>query len=435
MVHESKEIRIVTNVVIDRRKNGKGKSTGNRQKFIKRSKELIKEAVKDAVNKKSITDITDSKGEIKIPSKGISEPHFRHGEGGDKHYILPGNDDKSVGDIIKKPEKGKGGGTDGSPDGEGEDEFTFNLTQEEFLDFFFEDLELPDMVKKQLKEIDTYKLKRAGFTTSGAPSNLNIIRSMRNALGRRMALQSPFQKEIDELKKKIEEHAGSSESMDELLELLIVAKRKRDGIPYIDDIDIRYNSFEKRPEPSTQAVMFCIMDVSGSMGEYEKDLAKRFFMLLYIFLKRYYEKIEVVFIRHHSTARECTEHEFFYDRESGGTKVSTALEVTAKIIKDRYSSANWNIYGAQASDGDNWDGDDCVSLLTESILPLVQYYAYVQVGRDTLYSNLFSSWNSEKPLWNDYKKIVDHFKNFAMDQIDTPKDIFPVFKELFKKKE
>ena len=427
----------MSNVIIDRRKNGKGKSTGNRQKFIRRSKELIKDAVKDAVNKKRITDIIDPNGEVNIPSKGISEPHFKHGSEGNKHYILPGNTDKSVGDIIEKPKNGKGGGgTEGSPDGEGEDEFAFTLTRDEFLDFFFEDLELPDLVKKQFKDLDSYKLKRAGYTTSGMPNNLNVLRSMRNALGRRMALQSPFQKEIDEIQKKIDNYDDSSEEhMDELLENLEIAKRKLDAVPFIDDIDIRYNSFEKKPNPTTQAVMFCIMDVSGSMGEYEKELAKRFFMLLYIFLKRHYEKTDVVFIRHHSTARECTEHEFFYDRETGGTKVSTALDLTAKIIKERYNTADWNIYCAQASDGDNWDGDDCLSILTENILPLVQYFAYVQVGRETLYNKFFATWNSEKPLWNSYKSIKDAYDNFAMDQIEEPKNIFPVFKELFKKKE
>lgn len=423
--------------IIDRRKNGKGKSSGNRQKFIKRSKDLLKEAVRDAVNKKQISDILDSSGEVKIPQKGISEPHFQHGEGGDRTYVLPGNKNKTVGDIIEKPQGGSGqGGTSGSPDGEGEDDFTFNLTREEFLDFFFDDLELPDMVKKQLRDLDSYKMKRAGFSTSGMPANLSVLRSMRNAFGRRVALQSPFKKEMDDLQIKIDSGDYNDQiELEELRMLFEEAKKKYDAVPYIDDIDIRYNLFEKKPMPVTKAVMFCLMDVSGSMGEYEKDLAKRFFMLLYVFLKRHYEKIEVVFIRHTTTARECTEQEFFYDRESGGTKVSSAIELTAKIIKERYNANDWNIYCAQASDGDNWEEDECVSVLTNDVLPLVQYFAYVQVGRDTQYSHFFSSWNGEKPLWNDYKKIIEAYENFAMDQIDEAKDIFPVFKELFKKKE
>lgn len=420
--------------IIDRRKNGKGKSSGNRQKFIKRSRDLIKDAVRDAVNNKQITDILDSDGEVKIPQKGVSEPHFRHGEGGDKTYVLPGNKDKSVGDLIVKPKGGEGGGTDGSPDGEGEDDFTFNLTREEFLDFFFDELELPNLVKKQLKDLESFKWKRSGYSTAGTPANLSVLRSMRNAIGRRMALQSPFKKEMSDIQKKIDsgEH---EEDLRELEELFEHAKKRYDSVPFIDDIDIRYNSFEKKPNPTTRAVMFCIMDVSGSMGEYEKDLSKRFFMLLYVFLKRHYEKIELVFIRHHSEARECTEHEFFYDKESGGTRVSTALVVLKDIIHERFNVADWNMYVAQASDGDNWGDDDPKPILINDILPFVQYYAYVQVGRDSQYSIWGARFTGDKPLWNDYQKLLDANENFAMDQIDEPKDIFPVFKELFKKKE
>lgn len=421
--------------VIDRRKNGKGKSTGNRQKFIKRSRDLIKEAVKDAVNKKQITDILGSDGEIKIPQKGINEPNFHHGQGGDRTYVLPGNKDRVVGDTIEKPKGGAGGGgTEGSDSGEGEDDFTFDLTQEEFLDFFFDDLELPNMVKKQLKDLENYKWSKAGFSSTGMPANLSVMRSMRNAIGRRLALQSPYEEEMEEIQAKID--SGKHDDDLEKLELMYEeAKERFESVPFIDDIDIRYNAFEKRPNPSTKAVMFCVMDVSGSMGEYEKDLAKRFFMLLYVFLKRHYEKIDVVFIRHHSTARECTEHEFFHDRESGGTMVSTALVVLRDIMKERYNTADWNMYVAQASDGDNFGNDAPVPILAEDILPFVQYFAYVQVGRDKQYQAFYSDWNGEKPLWNSYKAIVDGFENFAMDQIGEPKDIFPVFKELFKKKE
>ena len=421
--------------VIDRRKNGKGKSTGNRQKFIKRSRDLIKKAVREAIDKKQITDILGPDGEVKIPQKGISEPHFRHGEGGDRTYILPGNKDKSVGDLIEKPKSGGGsGGTEGAPDGEGEDDFTFNLTLEEFLDFFFDDLELPDLVKKQLKDMDAYKWARSGFTTSGMPANLSVIRSMRNALGRQIALQSPYFEEMEELQKKMDSGEYDDE-IEELEELYRTAKEHYDSVPFIDDIDIRYNSFQKKPNPSTKAVMFCVMDVSGSMGDYEKSLSKRFFMLLYVFLKRHYQKIEVIFIRHHSSAKECTEHEFFYDRESGGTVVSTALTLLADIIKKRYNTRDWNIYVAQASDGDNFYDDPVAPIMAEHILPFVQYFAYVQIGRDKIYSSFFSDFESDKPLWNDYIKLTDKFKNFAMDQIDEPKDIYPVFRKLFKKKE
>jgi len=429
--------------IIDRRKNGKYKSTTIRQKFIKRAKHQIKKAVKEAIEKRNISDIgtsNEDQNTISIPTKGINEPVFRHGNGGNREYVIPGNKDKIVGDTIPKPKGGKGGqGTEGSPDGEGEDDFVFTLTREEFLDFFFSDLELPDMVKTQLKEVDSYKTARAGFTTSGMPVNLNIIRSMRNAIGRRIALQSPYEKEIKNLEEQLEKNKNNSKKYNELLILLEEAKRKKESIPFIDDVDIRYNSFEHKPNPSSKAVMFCLMDVSGSMGQWEKDLAKRFFMLLYLFLERNYEKVHVVFIRHHTSAEEVNEKEFFYDRSTGGTIVSSCLALMDKIIQDRYNSADWNIYAAQASDGDNWtnDGENCQEILHKKIIPYVQYFAYVQIGREEKYKewgNAFFTAPSDKQLWEDYKDIANIYDNFVMEQIDEPKDIYPVFRKLFKKK-
>lgn len=428
--------------VIDRRKNGKHKSTTIRQKFIKRARGQIKKAVQDAIEKRKVSDTgstDETENTITIPSKGIHEPTFGHGPGGDKKYVIPGNDDKIVGDTIPKPKGGAGsGGPDASDSGDAEDDFVFTLTREEFLDFFFEDLELPNMVKTQLKEIDTFKFKRAGITTSGMPANLNILRSMKNAIGRQIALQAPYLKELSQAEEELENAETDEER--ELAELHIVeAQKKVDSVPFIDDVDIRYNTFEKRPAPSTKAVMFCLMDVSASMGEHEKDLAKRFFMLLYLFLERNYKKIDVVFIRHHHEAKEVNEHDFFYEKTSGGTIVSSCLLLMDEIIQDRYNTSDWNIYAAQASDGDNWgdDGGKCRAVLEEKIMPYIQYFAYIQIGREAAYnawgSSSFSG-ASSKQLWNDYKAISDQYENFVMDQVDAAKDIYPVFRELFKKK-
>lgn len=426
--------------IIDRRKNGKNKSTSIRQKFLRRARSQIKKAVKEAIENRKVKDIgagDNSENTVSIPGKGIHEPVFGHGQGGEREYIIPGNHDKIVGDTIPKPKDGGGGGSNGSPDGEGEDDFDFTLTREEFLEFFFEDLELPDMVKTQLKDVDDYKMARAGFTTIGSPANLNIIRSMRNAIGRRIALQFPYEKEIKELEEQIEK-TKSKKRKAELEILLKEAQRKYESVPFIDDVDIRYNSFEKRPNPTSRAVMFCLMDVSGSMGKWEKDLAKRFFMLLYLFLERNYEKVDIVFIRHHTTAEEVDEKAFFYDKSTGGTIVSSCLELMHKIIQSRYNTADWNIYAAQASDGDNWqdDGEKCRTLLANKIMPYVQYFSYVQIGREQQYQMwgaLFDG-DSEKQLWNDYKGIFDIYENFVMEQIDEAKDIYPVFRKLFQKK-
>ena len=426
--------------IIDRRKNGKHKSTTIRQKFLRRARGLIKKAVRDAIEKRKISDTgtADQKDNtISIPTKGISEPTFGHGSGGNRKHVIPGNHDKVVGDKIPKPKRGEGGGTDGSPEGDSEDDFVFTLTREEFLDFFFEDLELPNMVKTQLKEIDTYKYKRIGLTTSGNPTNINIIRSMRNAIGRKIALQAPYLQELKEAEEDIES-AETDEERATAEFKIIEAQKKVDSVPFIDDVDIRYNSFEKRPAPSTKAVMFCLMDVSGSMGEHEKDLAKRFFMLLYLFLERNYEKIDVVFIRHHHEADEVNEHDFFHEQNSGGTVVSSCLLLMDEIIQKRYNTADWNIYAAQASDGDNWsgDGEKCRKALEETIMPYVQYFAYIQIGREQQYNMWGSDFKgkSDKQLWEDYRIIAERYEHFVMDQVDAAKDIYPVFRELFKKK-
>lgn len=169
--------------------------------------------------------------------------------------------------------------------------------------------------------------------------------------------------------------------------------------------------------------MFCLMDVSGSMDEARKDMSKRFFMLLYLFLTRHYEKIELVFIRHHTQASEVSEEEFFHATETGGTVVSSALTLMHEIIRARFPSNEWNIYGAQASDGDNWHQDSgrCRELLTDHLLPLVRYYAYVQVA------------DAEQNMWEEYSQLVGTHKNFAMRKVADAQDIYPVFRDLFKK--
>ena len=416
--------------LIDRRLNAGKKSTVNRQRFLRRYKNQIKRAVSDAVGKRSITEI-DQGEKISIPAKDISEPRFHQGQGGRVDRILPGNDQFISGDRIKRPpENGSGGGGGQASDsGEGEDEFVFQLSREEFLELYFEDLELPDLIKKELAMLTTYKTVRAGVTTSGIPTNINIVRSMRQATGRRVALASPHKRQLREAETELARL--QSQSAPEKLELLRLQseieflKKKIRSVPFIDTIDLRYNHRVRIPSPSTQAVMFCVMDVSGSMDEAKKDIAKRFFILLYLFLTKNYEKIELVFIRHHTSAKEVTEEEFFYSRETGGTVVSSALELLHNIIEARYPPAAWNIYVAQASDGDNWNADSpyCQELLQEKIMPLLQYFSYIEIMP-----------RHHQSLWEVYQLVKNIYPNFAMENIDNVADIYPVFRELFKRK-
>ena len=413
--------------IVDRRVNGKNKSAVNRQKFIRRYKKHLKKAVEDAVSERSITDM--ERGEkVNIPSKDIDEPTFGIGQGGKRETIYPGNEEFVTGDSIPRPQggAGQGQGKEASDSGEGEDEFTFALSREEFMDLFFDDLELPNMIKTQLAMEVQFKKVRANYTTSGNPSNINIVRSMTGALARKIALAGPHSRRIKEIEEEIEALSDDDGEQKTKLDKEIVELKSRiRKIPYIDTFDLRYNNRINEPIPTTQAVMFCLMDVSGSMGEFEKDIAKRFFTLLYMFLSRGYERIELIFIRHHTIAKEVDEQEFFYSRETGGTVVSSALKLMKDIIQDRYPTSDWNIYAAQASDGDNWTDDSpvCRNLLIESIMPYLQYYAYIEIAEDHPVGN----------LWREYVAVSEARSNFTMQKLTSTAEIYPVFRKLFEK--
>ncbi|GGC78639.1 YeaH/YhbH family protein [Undibacterium terreum] len=416
--------------LIDRRVQGKNKSAPNRERFLRRYKGQIKEAVARAVKGRSITDI-ESGERISIPVKDVNEPTFGHARGGVWETVQPGNQEYLKGDQIQRPKGGGGSGKGqaGNSDEISEDEFVFQLSREEFMNYFFEDLELPNMVKTQLAATTEFKSQRAGYKTSGTTSSLHVLRSLRGALGRRIAVGG---KSARRLKDAELEMAALMEQSPDMSDPKVIAlkheihhlRTRLLAIPFIDPFDLRYSNRIKVPKPSSQAVMFCVLDVSGSMDEQKKDTAKRFFILLYLFLTRAYDKIEVVFIRHHTAASEVDENEFFHSRESGGTIVSSALNLLTKIIKERYPGADWNAYVAQASDGDNWDNDSvtCRQLLINSIMPLVQYYAYVEITE-----------GDPQNLWEEYTQVLDHHANFAMQKIQAPADIYPVFRELFKK--
>ncbi len=417
-------------LIIDRRPQGRNKSAVNRQRFLRRYRKHIREAVADAVNKRSITD-TDRGDSISIPKKDLSEPIFRHGKGGRQHRVLPGNREFITGDRIKRPSGGGGGagGGEASNSGEGMDEFVFELSRQEFLDFMFEDLELPNLVKKQLKETEAFKYIKGGYTKEGIPARLNVLQSLRSAKARRIALGGAIRRQIKALEEELaalEESDGGEQRISEIKAELIRLERRLNHVPFLDDFDLKYNNLIQQPLPTSNAVMFCLMDVSGSMTQDVKDLAKRFFILLHLFLKQTYKKIDVVFIRHHTIASEVDEEEFFYSRETGGTVVSSALEMMLKVIRDRYPSADWNIYAAQASDGENWQDDSPIArdLLMTSILPLVQFYAYVEITK-----------SDHQALWTAYEELLEKYPDsFAMKKVSEAADIFPVFHELFERK-
>lgn len=431
---------------IDRRLNPKGKSLANRQRFLRRARTQIREAVQKSLKDAAVADIEKNR-KIRISTKGTREPRFRLDPrtGGEHDFVLPGNKEFMPGDEIKKPKSGDGGqsGKQAADYAEGEDDFEFTMTQEEILDIFFEDLELPNLVRTTLKETPNRAWKRAGISTAGSPNQINLIRTMRNSFGRRLALKRPRIADIEALHAELETLEGETPQAEDtrvrilkLKEEIAKAEAKRKWVAFVDPVDVRFNAFAEQPVPTSQAVMFCLMDVSGSMGEREKDLAKRFYMLLHLFLKRRYEKVDIVFIRHTHDAQEVDEQEFFYSRQSGGTIVSTALEKMLEIQRERYATADWNIYAAQASDGYTQSGDArrCVEMLNNDIMPLCQYYAYIEI-LDEREMEVFASEDSGAELWRAYRMIAEAWPNFATKRISKPADIFPVFRELFRKAE
>lgn len=390
----------------------------------------LKKTVSDAVTRRSVTDV--DKGEkISIPTRDISEPMFHQGKGGIRDRVHPGNDQFTRGDKIDRPPGGSGGGSgkgEASNSGEGDDDFVFEISKDEYLELLFEDLELPNLQKNRLNKLVEYQIYRAGFTNDGVPANINIVRSLRSSLARRIAMSASKKKLLKELEQELTELENipgtKAELILDLKAQIEELKQKIARVPFIDTFDLRFNNYSKREIPSSQAVMFCLMDVSGSMDQTTKDMAKRFYILLYLFLTRTYKNLEVVYIRHHTQAKEVDEHEFFYSQETGGTIVSSALKLMHEIQQARYPADEWNIYAAQASDGDNWadDSPTCRQLLEQKILPLVRYYSYIEITN-----------RAHQTLWREYESLQQHYDNIAVQHIRQAEDIYPVFRELFKK--
>ncbi|MBV9784557.1 MAG: YeaH/YhbH family protein [Acidisphaera sp.] len=430
--------------IVDRRLNPRGKSLANRQRFIRRARSQIMDAVRRASAKQGIADLGSGE-KVGIASDGLREPQLRHaGSGGKRIYLTPGNKEFVEGDLIPRPPSGAGGrGSQASAGVEGQDSFQFVLTREEFLDLFLEDLELPDMLRKQLRLTDTFKMVRAGYSVSGVHTNLALVRTMRNSLARRMALKRPSNAELAareaEIARLLEEWGENGDNPGEdpdepvsdehgrLIEELRHQRHRRSRIPFVDPVDVRYNRFRPEPQPAASAVMFCLMDVSGSMTEHMKDLAKRFFKLLYVFLTRRYRHVEIVFIRHTHLAREVDEETFFRSPESGGTIVSTAFEEMQRVLAERFPPDSWNVYAAQASDGDNMPADNArtSALLQRVILPACQYFAYLEVGAE------HREQTTSTELWRAYRAIAQAGFPIAMRKVNHRSQIYPVFRDLF----
>ncbi|OUS26395.1 hypothetical protein A9Q98_10770 [Thalassotalea sp. 42_200_T64] len=415
-------------VFIDKRLNAKNKSMVNRQRFVRRYKSQIKHSLEESITRRSVTD-HQSDEDVTIPHKDLSEPVFKHGEGGVKERIFAGNEQFVEGDKIDRPKAHQGQGNSGaSKDGTGEDDFIFSISADEYLNLLFDDLALPNLQHSQLDKLIDYKTVRAGYCNDGAIANIDIVKSLQGSIARRLAMTSSKRKELKHCEQQLLELEQSDPlpmtEINQLKQQIEMLQDKISKVPFIDSFDLRYRNFDQQAVPSSKAVMFCVMDVSGSMVQATKDIAKRFYILLYLFLTRNYKTIDVVFIIHHTQAKEVDEQDFFYSKETGGTIISSALTLLYKIIKQRYHSNDWNIYVAQASDGDNWQDDiaKCSELLSKKILPIIRYYSYIEITSDI-----------HKSLWSEYQKLAEQYPHFCLRRIKEVADIYPVFRDLFKK--
>jgi uncharacterized sporulation protein YeaH/YhbH (DUF444 family) len=415
--------------IVDRRGDPPGRGTVNRERFIRRFKDDIKRAADEEFGKRSIKEVGKG-GRISIPGRGLAEPHLTHDqESGDRDFVLPGNREYLPGDSIERP---PGGESDGQGNeagsGEGSDSFAFALSREEFLALFFDDLELPNLERTRFGEMSMERMRRGGYSREGLPSNLLPGMTVRMGIARRIALRGALLERIAELEAQALVAAEGAAREDLLAEAERLRER-RAALPFLEDVDRRYRSRVPTAAPATRAVMLCLMDVSGSMDERKKDLAKRFFALLYLFLERKYGKVDVVFVRHTETAEEVDEEHFFNDPQTGGTLVHPALELAHRIIQARFAGPDWNVYIAQASDGDctHEDGQRSAAFILQELLPTVRYFAYVDIPST-------SGWfNRPSDLWTSYDAIQG--PAFARRAVHERSDIWPVFRELFARKQ
>lgn len=409
--------------ITDRSGTSDRKSLSNRQRFIERNKQQIRKQVGESIGDISIDSMRGRNGTYRVPIRGTKEPApHQDRRTGNHDFVIPGKGDVNRHDTFDKPQQGGGsGGREGSPDGEGQDDYAFNLTYEEFLEFFMADLELPDMIKKSGESEVEFKSRRAGYSTSGALSNLDVGVTIKQSLARKIALGRPSKQTIAELEAALaaaetdEDRAAAQQRLDAAL-----LRQRR--VPWVADIDLRFKAFTQEPVPTTHAVMFCVMDVSASMGEHEKDLAKRFMLLLNLLLHKKYQKVEVVFVRFHTHASECSEDEFFKGQETGGTNVLPAVKLVEQILTERYSQ-DWNCYLAMASDGDGWGQDlrDTEAKLRE-MLKDFQYCAYLETSE-----------RDDSGMWEMFDTLQEKHEHVQMRRTNERSEIWPLFRELYKK--
>ena len=382
------------------------RSAGDRQRHKKKIEDAIKEGVHNIVAEESIIG-QDGKKKIRIPVRGIKEYRFIYGDNSQNKKVgsAPGKEVRRGQNIGKAPGSEKPGKGDKAGNEKGEEYYDVEITLEELAHYLFNDLELPELVKKNIKNITGEKWKRHGYRNDGIRPRLDKKKTAINRIKRRKAVERrnrALGKEPDE-----EERFTFHEH------------------------DLKYRHIKKDVKEASNAVIFFLMDISGSMSQEKKFLARSFYFLLYHFINARYENCEVVFVAHDTEAYEVDEEKFFKRGAGGGTMVSSGLQMVKEIIEKRFHPASWNIYCFQCSDGDNWMEDtEKVLGLADEIRNLCQMFGYCQIEPREEMINWAAG--DESKLSNVYKPLVNY--NFKIVEVNSKDDIWPSFKQLLGKR-
>ena len=364
------------------------KGPQDQQRHKERIKDAIKQNLPGIVSEENII-LSDGRRVIKVPIRSLDEYRFRYDDDSGKH-AGSGEGDSQVGDVIGRAGgKQKGAGKGQGPAGEepGVDYYEAEVSVDEIAALIFEDLHLPNLQEKRLKEIETDAIRFSDIRKKGPMGNLDKRRTLLENVKRNAA--------------RGDAHVGDFRSD-----------------------DLRFKTWETRVEYQSNAVVLALMDVSGSMGEFEKYIARSFYFWMVRFLRTKYTNVDIVFISHHTEAKEVTEEEFFHKGESGGTQVSSAYQLALDIINTRYSPDDWNIYPFHFSDGDNlpWDNEVCVRLVNE-LLGICNLFGYGEIREGYR--------GSSSTLMSAFNKLED--AKFVSVTIDDKKAVYPALQKFFSK--
>lgn len=379
-------------------KTSADRSATDRSRHKKKIEKAIRDGVHHIVSEESIIG-QDGKKKIKIPVRGIKEFRFVYGDNSSnkKAGSAQGKDiKKGMGVGQKNPKSSQGQG--GAGDQTGEEYYEVEITLEELASYLFDSLNLPDLEKKSFKNILSEKFKRQGYRKKGIRPRLSKKETLKSKIKRKNSSKRMNEEDGDE-----------------------------NRFPFHED-DLRYRFIKSKPKESSNAVIFFMMDVSGSMTQNKKYIARSFFFLLYHFLNHKYDNTEIVFVAHTTRAKEVDEDHFFKTSTSGGTYVSSAVEYTLDTIKTRYHPESWNIYAFHCSDGDNWPEDTPKAIALSKELKLVsQLYCYCEIvpkEDDGKWGNY-----EQSSMSKEYDHLVD--KKFKIILLTGPDDIWPAFSRLF----